>query len=587
MTAGIEQVADQVIEKDVLVVGTEAAGAVAAITASENADVLMVTKSVMARSGVTIMAVATYTAPVADGDSPETALVDTVVGGRFLSDQRLAEVFAREAADSVRLLEGFGVRWAKDGDRYMLLSMPGHAFPRGCYTQPIGTTGRQITRALAKESQRRKIQLLNDTLVTDILVEDGRAVGATAIDLRSGQFLVIKAKCTILATGGGMEVYKGNCAAREATGDGYAMAYRLGLPLRDMEFVQYFPTVMVWPKRLFGQQTPTRLRYELNAQLLNFYGERFMRRYDRERMEKSTRDIVARAIQTEVKEGRGTEHGGVYLDVSYLPAKVIDAAIARLYPGYDFGGVNLPKEGIDIREEPFEVAPAAHFFMGGIATDEWGEVGLSGLLACGEVVGGVHGANRLGGSALPEMSVFGRRAGIRAAEYARSQDAFVEPSEARVREIRDRLEAVRQREGDVAPLAVRQEIQQIMCDNVLALRDESTLSTAIAQLEAIRADKLPRLALSGHTRTYNLEWMVALEAAFMTDVAEMIARAALARQESRGAHYRADFPAEDNENWLKSQIIQRQDGQMRITSRPAALTKVTLDADTYGKAGAK
>ncbi len=174
---------------------------------------------------------------------------------------------------------------------------------------------------MAKESQQRKIQLLNDTLVTDILVEDGRAVGATAIDLRNGDLVVIKAKCMILATGGGMEVYRGNCAARESTGDGYAMAYRLGVPLRDMEFVQYFPTVMVWPKRLFGQQTPTRLRYELNARLLNFYGERFMRRYDPKRMEKSTRDIVARAIQTEVKEGRGTENGGVYLDVSYLPAQ--------------------------------------------------------------------------------------------------------------------------------------------------------------------------------------------------------------------------------------------------------------------------
>ncbi len=584
---GIEQIADRVIEKDVLVVGTEAAGAVAAITASEGADVLMVTKAVMAKSGVTIMAVATYSAPFADGDSPETTLKDTIIGGRFLNDQKLANIFAREAADTVKLLEGFGVRWAKDGDRFKQLQMPGHTYERGCYTHPIGTTGRQITRALAKESQRRKIQLLNDTLITDILVENGRAVGATAIDLQNGDFLVIKAKCVVLATGGGMEVYKGNCAAREATGDGYAMALRLGLPLRDMEFVQYFPTIMIWPTRLFGQQTPTRLRYELNARLLNFYGERFMRRYDPVRMELSTRDVVARAIQTEVKQGRGTEHGGVYLDVSHLPRKVIDAAIERLYPGYDFGGIKLLEEGIDIREEPFEVAPGAHFFMGGIVADEWGEVGLPGLLACGEVVGGVHGANRLGGSALSEMSVFGRRAGIRAAEYAAAQDRFVEPSEAQVREKRDRVEAIRTRTSGVRPLDVRHEIQQIMWNNVLALRDKTTLTTAVQKLSAIRAEKLPRLALSSSTRAYNLEWMVALEAEFMVDVSESIARAALARQESRGAHYRADFPAEDNEKWLRSIFVRQEGGDIELETRPVALEHVTLDQDTKGTEGTK
>jgi succinate dehydrogenase / fumarate reductase flavoprotein subunit len=273
---GIEQIADKVIEKDVLVIGTEAAGGMAAIAASESADVLMVTKGVMGKSGVTIMAVATYSAPLAEGDSPEATLRDMVIGGRFLNDQHLADIFSREAAETIKELERYGVRWAKEGERYLGLAMPGHTYVRGCYTQPIGTTGRQITRAVVKEAKRRNIQLLDDTFVTDILVKDGRAVGAAAIDLRRGEFLVIKAKCTILATGGGMEVYRGNCGAREATGDGYSMAYRLGLSLRDMEFVQYYPTVMIWPKRLFGQQTVTRLRYELNAQLLNFYGERFM-----------------------------------------------------------------------------------------------------------------------------------------------------------------------------------------------------------------------------------------------------------------------------------------------------------------------
>lgn len=573
---GTEQVADKVIEKDVVVVGTEAAGGMAAIAASDSSDVLMLTKCVMGKSGVTIMAVATYTAPLAEGDNPETTLIDTIVGGRFVNDQHLAYILSKEAAETVKQLEAYGVRWAKEGDRYLQLYMPGHAYPRGCYTQPIGTTGRQITRALVKEATKRNIQVLNDTLVTDILVKDGRAVGVTAIDLRNGDFLVIKAKCTILATGGGMETYQNNCGSREATGDGYSMAYRAGLSLRDMEFVQYFPTIMVWPKRLFGHQTAVRLRYELSGQLLNFFGERFMKRYDSKRMEMSTRDIVARAIQTEIKEGRGTEHGGVYLDVSYLPRKVVEAAIARLYPGYNFGGINFLEEGIDVREEPMEVAPGCHFFMGGIVADEWGETGLPGLLACGEVVGGVHGANRLGGSALPEMSVFGRRAGMRAAEYAKGQSAFVDPSRGQVQDIRNRRYAILSREKGLRPLTVREEIQKTMYDNVLTLRDEGTLTAALRQLEGIRSEKLPQLALSSRTDRYNLEWLEALETETMVDVAEMITRAALMRRESRGAHYRADFPTEDNETGLVNLFIHQESGEMKIRPKPVALTKVPL-----------
>jgi fumarate reductase (CoM/CoB) subunit A len=573
-TMGIEKIVDRVIEKEVLVIGTEAAGGIAAIAASEQADVLLVTKSIRGKSGVTIMAVATYSAPLGAEDSPAQTFEDAIIGGRYLNDQHLVDIFSKEAADTVYELEKYGVQWAKEGATYQFLAMPGHKYPRGCYTFPIGTTGRQITSALTKEAKKRNIQVLNDTFVTDLLVKNDRMVGVTAIDLRTGDFLLIKAKCTILATGGGMEVYQGNCGAREATGDGYAMAYRAGIPLRDMEFVQYFPTIMVAPKRLFAQQTPTRLRYELNARLLNFYGERFMRRYDPVRMEKSTRDIVARAIQTEIREGRGTENGGVYMDVSYLPDKVIDAAIARLYPGYDFGGVKLLEEGIDIRKDPFEVAPGAHFFMGGISADEWGEVGLPGLLACGEVVGGVNGANRLGGNALPQMSVFGLRAGKHAAEYARKQEHFDDPDESQVKEIRDHVYGYFSRQDGVKPMDIRKEIQKIMYEDVLCIRDEKGLKSALDRLETIRTEKLQQLALSSRTRKYNLEWLVALEAEKMTDVGEMITRAALFRQESRGAHYRDDFQKEDNKKWLVNLFIRLKEGGMAIERVPVPLDRL-------------
>jgi len=281
----------------------------------------------------------------------------------------------------------------------------------------------------------------------------------------------------------------------------------------------------------------------------------------------------------EIKEGRGTEHGGVYLDVSFLPRKVVDAAIARLYPGFDFGGVKMLEEGIDIREEPIEVAPGAHFFMGGIVADEWGEVGLPGLLACGEVVGGVHGANRLGGNALPEMSVFGRRAGLRAVEVVKEHEEFAEPDKVQVREVRDRRYAIFSRGEGFRPGVVREEIQQVMWDNLLSLRDQGTIQTALRQLEAIRSEKVPRLGLSSRTRNYNLEWLEAVEVEVMLDVAEMIARAALTRQESRGAHYRVDFPTEDNDRWLVNLVIRQEEGRMKIERRPVALRKVRLDAD--------
>jgi succinate dehydrogenase/fumarate reductase flavoprotein subunit len=220
--------------------------------------------------------------------------------------------------------------------------------------------------------------------------------------------------------------------------------------------------------------------------------------------------------------------------------------------------------------------------MGGIVADEWGEVGLPGLLACGEVVGGVHGANRLGGNALPEMSVFGRRAGMRAAEIARREKTLAEPEPAQVREIRDRRYAIFSREGGMRPRDVREEIQQVMWDNLLALRDEGTIQTALRRFEVIRSEKIPRLSLSGRTRNYNLEWLEALEAEVMLDVAEMIGRAALVRQESRGAHFRFDFPAEDNEQWLVNLILRQEEGRMRIERRPVRLTKVKLDEDRKG-----
>ncbi len=565
---------DEVIETGVLVIGSEAAGARAALEAqASGADVILVTKSVMAKSGVTLMAVATHSAPFHPEDSAEIFFEDTIKSGQYLNNQKLVEVFVNEARETVEALESYGVKFAREKDNYLLNQMPGHSLPRGCFTEPIGTTGRKTVKGLRKEIERREVPLMEDIFICTLLQNDGQVVGALGIDLRTTRFLVFKAKAVILATGGGMRLYHYNCAAREATGDGYAMAYRAGASLQDMEFVQFFPTVMVWPKNLFGQQTPTRLRYELNAQLRNFYGERFMSRYNPKDMEKSTRDITARAIYREIKEGRGNKHGGVYLDVSYLPDQIIDEYIARFYPNYDFGGVKLLEEGIDIRRQPMEVAPAVHFFMGGVQINENGETGVAGLFAAGEVTGGVHGANRLGGSALPEMGVFGKRAGRSASEYAASMTKAKDFEVQQVNIEVKRIQSIFDRPMEINAYTMKKRLQQAMWEGAFVIRSDESLNTAKQELEKIR-NEIKNVGLASRTKCYNHELREVLETEMMLDVGEMIVRAAQMRTETRGAHYREDYPEQDDQNWIKNIVIRNKDGEMELTKEDVVMTKL-------------
>lgn len=563
----------KIIETDIVVVGSEAAGArVAFEVQDQSIDVLVITKSKMAKSAVTLMAVATCTAPFNEKDSPEILLKDTIKGGSFINDQKLAKIFAEEACQAVFDYDKYGTNSAKKEDKYVQFQMPGHTYPRGCLTEPIGTTGRKMVRALSREASKRKIKILEDTLVFSILINDGRAVGVLAIDLQKTEVLVIKAKATILATGGGMRVYEKSCAARKATGDGLAMAYRAGVNLKDMEFVQFFPTVMISPKNLFGQQGPTRLRYELNAQLINFYGERFMYRYDPVRGDKSTRDIVARGIYTEVKEGRGTEHGGVYMDVSYLPDKVINAFIDRYYSGFNFGGVNLLKEGIDIRKEPFEVTPAVHFFMGGgIVISEKTATNVEGLYACGEVAGGVHGANRLGGSALPEMGVFGKRAGKFASEYVKGLKGSIEINIEQVNKGVERIERLFERPEGSNVYDILKKLQHVMWQGAFVIRSAQSLNLVLSEIECLRQE-YQNIALKSKSKNFNLELKTAIELELIFDVTEMIVRAALIRTESRGSHYREDHPKQNDQKWLQNIIISLKAEGMQFNKQPVEFT---------------
>jgi fumarate reductase (CoM/CoB) subunit A len=472
----------------------------------------------------------------------------------------------------VAALESYGAVFSRDKDNYLLIEMPGHSVPRGCVIEPIGVTGRKTVQALRREVGKHPIKVMEDILALSVMRQGDAVTGVLALDLRQTRFLFFKTKAVILATGGGMRVYDFNCAAREATGDGYAMAYRLGLPLQDMEFVQFYPQMMVWPKNLFAQQTPTRLLHELSARLLNSYGERFMIRTDPLRAERSTRDLTARGIYKEIQAGRGNKHGAVYLDVSYLPDQVIEEFCDRFYPGFDFGGIKLLEEGIDIRKQPLEVAPGVHFFMGGIQIDENGQTELPGLFACGEVCGGVHGANRLGGNALPEMGVFGKRAGRQAAAYAKEinwQEIDYQEINSEINRVRDIFE----RQAKTNPFKLKLRLQKAMWQGAFVIRSHSSLEKTRRELAEIRAE-LAQTGPTAKTRVYNQELRELLELDMMLDVCEMIVNAALLRTETRGAHYREDHPMPDDANWLKNIVIRKVDKEMRLSKEDVIMTKL-------------
>ena len=414
---------------------------------------------------------------------------------------------------------------------------------------------------------------MEDILIYTLLQKDGQVVGALGIDLHTTQFIVFKAKAVILATGGGMRIYHYNCAAREATGDGYAMAYNAGASLQDMEFVQFFPTMMVWPKNLFAQQTPTRLRYELNAQLRNFYGERFMDRYDPVHMEKSTRDITARAIYKELKEGRGNKHGAVYLDVSYLPDQIIDSYVDRFYPIIISAASNFWKRELIFANSRWKLPPVFISLWAAYKSTKMVKPEYPDYLQPERFCGGVHGANRLGGNALPEMSVFGKRAARKAADYSLKHDAKDIDTEQVNREVRKVQSIFDRPRSKTNAYVLKKQLQQTMWEGAFVIRSEKTLSNAEKKLADIRKE-LPGIGLSTKTKTYNHELREIIEIGMMLDVSEMVVKAARMRTETRGAHYREDYQEQDDQNWIKNIVIRNKNGEMELTKEDVVMTKI-------------
>ncbi|MFL5611177.1 MAG: fumarate reductase/succinate dehydrogenase flavoprotein subunit [Gemmatimonadaceae bacterium] len=578
-------------EHDVLVIGAGGAGLRAAIEAAHvGASVGLVCKSLLGKAH-TVMAeggMAAALANVDDRDNWKVHFADTMRGGQYLNNWRMAELHAREAPDRVRELEAWGAVFDRTDDgRILQRNFGGHKYPRLAH---VGDrTGLEMIRTLQDYAIYQSIDVHMECTVVSLLKDGNRIAGALAYDRERGRFKLFAAKAVVLATGGIGRAFSVTSNSWEYTGDGHALAYEAGAALQDMEFVQFHPTGMVWPPSVRGILVTEGVRGE-GGILVNKEGRRFMFddipenyrsqtadneeegwRYTqgdknaRRPPELLTRDHVARAIVKEVREGRGSPHGGVFLDISWISAKLPNAEqhIKKKLPSMYHQFKQLAD--IDITKEPMEVGPTTHYVMGGVRVD--GDTQMSsvpGLFAAGEVGAGLHGANRLGGNSLSDLLVFGMRAGKYAAEFAARQSATrVDVAQADAI-VRDALEPFNRQSGSEGPYQVEHDLQAMMQDLVGIVRREEEIRRALDALKTLQA-RARKVSVTGN-REYNPGWHTALDLRNLLTVSEIVARAALERKESRGGHFRDDFPNRDP-NYAKFNIVIRRgpDGEMQVT----------------------
>jgi succinate dehydrogenase / fumarate reductase flavoprotein subunit len=479
-------------------------------------------------------------------------------GGKFLNNWRMAQIHAQESPDRVRELEQWGALFdrTENGD-ILQRAFGGHTFKRLCH---VGDrTGLEMIRTLQDRGVQQGIDVYMECTVTRLLTDGGRVTGAFAYWRETGRLIVFKAKSIVIATGGIGKAWRVTSNSWEYTGDGMALAYEAGAELMDMEFVQFHPTGMVWPPGVQGILVTEAVRGE-GGILRNKAGERFMEKYDPKRMELSTRDVVARSIYTEVKEGRGTEHGGAYLDISHKPAEYVKKKLPSMYHQF--------KElaDVDITKGPMEVGPTCHYMMGGIRVDaETAQSTLPGLFAAGEAAAGLHGSNRLGGNSLSDLLVFGRRAGLAAAEHAKRAPASSFDN-SQIDQAEKELLAPFSHTGSESPYAVHRDLQEVMQDLVGIYRTEEDLKKALLELDKLKA-RASKASVEG-SRLFNPGWHLSYDLKSMLIVSEAVTRTALARTESRGAHSRIDHPNLDPVWEKKHNIIVREAGDMKRRESP-------------------
>ena len=550
-------------EHDVLIIGAGGAGLRAAIEAlAQGVSVGVVCKSLLGKAH-TVMAeggIAAAMANVDQADDWRAHFRDTMRGGKFMNNWRMAQLHAQEAPERVRDLEQWGALFDRTEDGEILQrAFGGHTYKRLCH---VGDrTGLEMIRTLQDRGVHLGIDVYMECTITRLLKDGNRIAGAFGYWREQGRFVIFKAKSVVICTGGIGKIWKITSNSWEYTGDGMALAYDAGAELTDMEFVQFHPTGMVWPPGVQGILVTEAVRGE-GGILRNKNGERFMERYDPKRLDLSTRDVVARSIYTEVREGRGTEHGGAFLDISHKPAEYVKRKLPSMYHQF------LELADVDITKEPMEVGPTCHYMMGGIRVDaETAQASVPGLFAAGEAAAGLHGANRLGGNSLSDLLVFGRRAGLAAAEHAkRSGEAAVDSSEIEDAE-RQMLAPFERTEGE-SPYTIHEDLQSMMQHLVGIFRTEEDLFRAGSEIHKLK-ERLAGVRVEG-SRLFNPGWHLARDLQCMLTIAGAVTLSALARRESRGAHSRIDYPDLDTAWGKNHNVVVKMEEAMMLIKSPVA-----------------
>jgi succinate dehydrogenase / fumarate reductase flavoprotein subunit len=575
-------------EYDVIVIGAGGAGLRAAIEANAmGVRTALICKSLLGKAH-TVMAeggIAAAMGNVWKEDNWKVHFRDTMRGGKLLNNWRMAQIHAQEAPDRVLELEEWGALFDRTKEGLILQrDFGGHRYARLAH---VGDrTGLEMIRTLQQHAVHKGIDVFMETTLYRLLHEDGRISGAIGYDRQSGELLLFRAKAVILATGGVGKSWKITSNSWEYTGDGFGMALEAGADLMDLEMTQFHPTGMVWPISVRGLLVTEGVRGD-GGTLKNSQGERFMFNYipdffrsetadtekeadgwyedkknNRRTPDLLPRDEVARAINAEVKAGRGSPHGGVFLDIATRrPAEYIQRRLPSMYHQF------MQLAGVDITKHAMEVGPTLHYIMGGVRVDaDSTQSTVPGLFAAGEVAAGLHGANRLGGNSLSDLVVFGRRAGLYAAEYAKRLARMPLLDEEHVSKIAAEIVAPLERREGENPYALHAELTETMQDLVGIIRTKSELQQAIVRIDALRA-RAGRAAVAGG-RTYNPSWHLAIDLQTMLLVSEAVTRSALMREESRGGHTRDDFPKPDP-SWAKKNVVtRRRDGQLELRTEP-------------------
>ena len=557
------------IDHDVLVIGAGLAGMRAALAAGETGvDVAMVSKVHPVRSHSNAAQGGINAALTERGDAWEDHAFDTIKGSDYLADQDAVEIMCREAGAELIAMEHMGVIFNRDEEgRLGTRAFGGQRQARTFFVADF--TGQALLQVLYEQIMKAGVRTYEEWFVLSLIVEDGECNGAVAMEIRSGEVHVIRAKAVILAAGGLGRVFEPSTNALICTGDGMALAYRVGVPLMDMEMVQYHPTTLKSNGALMSEGA----RGE-GAYLINSEGDRFMERYAPSMMELASRDVVSRSEQTELLEGRGVD-GCVFLDCRHLGAKLIDEKLSQISDlARDFANVDMVREPVPIR-------PGMHYHMGGIKTDVDGLTSVSGLYAAGETACvSVHGGNRLGANSLLDTLVFGRRSGEHASDWVKSRGHAKIGDEAAGRDLAE-IQGMLDHDGGGEMFGrIRLEMGQTMNEHLAVFRDQEGMTAALANLSELR-ERFSTVTVADKGKTFNTNLIFTLELGFMLDCAEAIVLSGLERKESRGAHYRTDMPDRDDENWLKHVLVSRGPEGVQVEELPVVITQWEPQERTY------